>query len=87
MEGEIMIHTDEKINYANYLEGKPQETDPAKLAAMKEAVVEALKARDVHGHITCKYYKDGRVAVGVDGNFYGVFDIHARKFFSGFVGD
>lgn len=82
-----MSYTDEKINYANYLEGKPQETDPAKLAEMKEAVVGALKARDVHGHITCKYYKDGCVAVGVDGNFYGVFDIHARKFFSGFVGD
>lgn len=82
-----MSYRDEKINYANYLEDKPRETDPVKLVAMKDAVVEALRARDVHGHISCKYYKGGRVAVGVNGDFYGVFDVHARKFFSGFVGD
>lgn len=81
-----MGYQDEKINYTNYLRDKPPETDHAKLTAMKEAVVNALKARNVHGHIRCCYYKDGCVAVGVNGEFYGVFDTKTWKFFSGCVG-
>lgn len=81
------MYTDQKINYTNYLADKPQETDPTKLASMKQALVSALKARDVHGHISAVYYTDGRVKVSVDGQYYGVFDSNAGEFFSGCVGD
>lgn len=80
------MYRDEKLDYTNFLKGKPQETDPDKLAAMKEAVVKALKKRGVHGHISAVYYIDGNVKVEVDGAFYGVFDTNTGKFFSGSVG-
>lgn len=82
-----MGYTDEKINYTNFLRDKPQETDPAKLAGMKEALVTALKARDVHGHISAVYYADGHIKASVNGEYYGVFDTNTGKFFSGYVGD
>ena len=78
---------DEKINYTNYLRDNPQETDPEKLAPMKAAVIRELKRKGVHGHISCMYYRDGRVNVGVDGKPYGVFDCNTGKFFEGYVGD
>ncbi len=76
-----------KIDYANYLRDKPQETDPAKLAAMKAALVRALKENGLHGHISCVYYIDGRVKVSIDGEYYSVFDSNTGRFFSGYVGD
>lgn len=82
-----MSYTDEKINYSGFLKGKPQETDPGKLASMKSALVKALKARGVHGHTSAVYYTDGRVKVSVNGEFYGVFDSNSEEFFSGYVGD
>lgn len=78
---------DEKVNYTDYLAGKPQETDPAKLATMKEALTAALKARDIYGHISAVYYTDGCVKVSVNSEYYGVFDSNTGKFFSGYVGD
>lgn len=42
---------DEKIDYTSFLRDKPQETDPEKLATMKDALVRTLKERDVHGHV------------------------------------
>lgn len=81
------MYRDEKIDYTSYLRDKPQETDPAKLAAMKAAVVAALKERGEHGHISCTYYTDGRVRVTVGGKYYNVFDTISGKFFSGFVGE
>ena len=82
-----MSYSDEKIDYTNYLRDKPQETDPAKLAVMKTALVQALKARGVHGHISCKYFTDGVVEVSVDGQYYNLFDSNTGKFFSGYVGE
>lgn len=78
---------DERIDYTSFLRDKPQETDPAKLASMKWALVEALKERDVHGHISAAYYTDGNVLVRLDGEYYGVFDSRKGEFFSGYVGD
>lgn len=78
---------DEQINYANYLRNKPQETDIKKLTAMYEALEAALRARDVHGHISATYYTDWHILVNVDGEYYGVFDCVTGKFLSGFVGD
>lgn len=80
-------YTNEKIDYTNFLQNKPQEADPAKLAMMKAAVVQALKEKDVHGHFSCTYYADGHIRVAVNGKYYGVFDSNTGKFFSGFVGD
>lgn len=82
-----MNYTDEKINYTNFLDGSPQETDPAKLARMKDALVKTLKELGVHGHISAVYYTDGRVKVSVNGEYYNVFDANTGKFFSGYVGD
>lgn len=82
-----MNYTDEKIDYTNFLSGRPQETDPAKLSTMKAALVKALKERGVHGHISAVYYTDGRVNVSVNGEYYNVFDANTGKFFSGYVGD
>ena len=81
------IYTDEKIDYTEFLGRKPQETDPAKLAAMNDAVSKALTDRGVCGHISCEYYKDGHVLVYIDGKYYTVFDSKTGKFFSGFVGN
>lgn len=81
-----MSYTDEKISYTNFLDGKPQETDPAKLARMKAALVKVLKERGVHGRISAVYYIDGRVKVSVNGEYYNVFDVNTGKFFSGYVG-
>lgn len=81
------MYTDERINYTDHMKGKPQETDPAKLATMKNALVKALKDRSVHGHISAAYYTDGNILVRLNGEFYGVFDCRKGKFFSGYVGD
>lgn len=78
---------DEKINYTSFLRNKPLETDPSKLATMKGAVCNALKAKGVHGHIRAVYYADGNVKIEVDGIFYGVFNAQENQFFSGCVGD
>lgn len=78
---------DERIDYTSFLRDKPQETDPEKLAPMKEAVVKALQERDVHGHISCTYYQDGCICIAVDGEYYGVFDSRKGEFFSGYAGD
>lgn len=82
-----MNYNDEKIDYTNFLKGKPQETNPAKLTTMKAALVKSLQDRGVHGHISAVYYTDGRVKVSVNGEFYGVFDGNSGNFFSGYVGD
>lgn len=82
-----MSYSDERIDYTSYLRDKPQETDPEKLEVMKKALVKALQARGVHGHVSAVYYTDGRVKVSVNGAYYGVFDSNAGEFFSGFVGD
>ena len=82
-----MEYSDEKINYTHYLADKPQETDPAKVEAMYSAVVKALKKLNVHGHISCVYYKNGCVKVSIDYQYYNVFDSNTGKFFSGYVGD
>lgn len=82
-----MSYTDEKINYTSFLDCRKQETDPAKLALMKEALVKALKELGVRGHISAVYYTDGCVKVSVNGEYYNVFDANTGKFFSGFVGD
>lgn len=82
-----MSYTDEKINYSGFLKDRPQETDPAKLAVMKKALVKALQDRGVHGHISAVYYTDGRVKVSVNGEYYNVFDTNTGEFFSGYVGD
>lgn len=81
------MYTDEKIDYTSHMEGKPQEKDPEKLATMKEALVKALNEKDVHGHVSAKYYADGNVLVRLDGDYYGVFDSNKGEFFSGYVGD
>lgn len=84
LRGQQGVHNelhDEKINYTNFLNGKPQETDPEKLARMKAAMVKALKERGVHGHVSAVYYTDGRVKVSVNGKYYNVFDTNAGKFF------
>lgn len=82
-----MRYSDERIDYTNYLRDKPRETDPEKLAVMKKALVKALQARGVHGHVSAVYYSDGRVKASVNGAYYGVFDSNTGEFFSGFVGD
>ena len=81
------MYRSEKIDYTSYLQDKPQETDPEKLAVMQAAVAAALKERGVQGHISCTCYTDGRVRVAVDGQYYNVFDTNLGQFFSGFVGD
>ena len=55
-----------KIDYTNYLRDKPQETDPAKKAVMKAALVQVLKEKGLRGHISCVYYIDGRVKVSIN---------------------
>lgn len=82
-----MSYSDERIDYTSYLLDKPQETGPEKLEVMKKALVKALQARGVHGHVSAVYYTDGRVKASVNDAYYGVFDSNAGKFFSGFVGD
>lgn len=81
------MFTDEKINYTSYLRNKPQETNRARLTDMKTALVSALKALDIHGHISAKYYTDGNIEVHLNGCYFGMFDSVRNKFFSGFVGD
>lgn len=76
-----------KIDYTDFLKDKPQETDTAKLSAMKASLVRALKERDIHGHISCVYYTDGNIKVCVNGKYYNVFNSITGKFFSGYVGD
>lgn len=76
-----------KIDYTNYLKGKPQETDPAKLTTMKAALAKTLKDRGVHGHISAVYYTDRNIKVSVNGEYYNVFNSNTGKFFSGYVGD
>lgn len=76
-----------KIDYTNYLRGKPQETNPKKLTLMKTALVRALQERGIHGHISAVYYTDGNIKVNVDGEYYNVFNSNTGKFFSGSVGD
>ena len=76
-----------KIDYTNYLRDKPQETNPAKLAAMKAALIQALRKKGLRGHISCVYYIDGRVKVSIDGEYYNIFDSTTGKFFSGCPGD
>ena len=43
-----------KINYTNYLRDKPQETDPSKLAAMKAALIRALRKKGQIGRASCR---------------------------------
>lgn len=81
------MYTYEKINYTNYLRNKTHETNRDKLVRMKTALVSALNARNVHGHISSKYYTDGCINVSVNGKYYGVFDSNTGAFFSGYVGD
>lgn len=77
-----------KINYTNFLRGRPHETNPERLTAMRFAVTRALADRGIASErATCEYYKDGRVKVEVSGEFYGIFDTTTEKFFSGCVGD
>lgn len=82
-----MGYKDEKIDYTGFLRGKPQETDPVKLASMKGTLVKALKERGVHGRVSVAYYADGNVLVRLDGDYYGVFDSNKGEFFGGYVGD
>lgn len=76
-----------KIDYTDYLKDKLRETDPAKLAVMKAALVKALAERGVHDHISAVYYADGNIKVNVDGEYYNIFNANTGKFFSGYVGD
>lgn len=78
-----------KIDYTNFLRDRPRETDPAKIAAMRDAAV-----RDLTGDkgidpdtVSCECYADGRVKVSVCGKYYNIFDTSTGKFFSGYVGD
>lgn len=83
-----MGYQDEKIDYTNYLKGKPQETDPEKISVMAYALFQALEKRGISfGDVQPTYYTDGRVLVCVNGQYYGVFDSNTGKFFSGYVGD
>jgi len=78
----------EKINYTNYLQDKPQETDPAKLAVTKKKLSQALKEQGIRFQdISCTYYADGSVLIYLDGEYYNVFNSNTGKFFSGYVGD
>lgn len=81
------MYTSEKIDYTSHMKDKPQETDQAKLVRMKDALVKALKGRDVHGHVSATYYTDGNILVRLDGEYYGVFNSNKGEFFSGYVGD
>lgn len=77
-----------KINYTNFLRGRPHETNPARMTAMSFAVTQALADRGIEAECaTCEYYKDGCVKVEVSGEYYGIFDTRTKKFFSGYVGD
>ncbi len=75
-----------KIDYSTYLRDKPQETDPAEIGRMDAALNLALSKMDISGEISRTYYKDGRVKVCVNGEFYNVFDSRTGKFFSGYAG-
>lgn len=81
------MYTNEQINYTAYMLDKQQEDRPWKLRKMKTALVNALKARDVHGHISATYYQDGCIRVSVDGEYYNMFDSVNGVFFNGYVGD
>lgn len=78
-----------KIDYTNFLRDRPRETDPAKIAAMRDAAVQALtedKGIDPET-VSCECYADGRVKVSVCGKYCNIFDTNTGKFFSGYVGD
>ena len=78
---------DEKINYTNYLRDKPQEADSEKVVAMEKRTAEELADRGIYYGLEFTCYADGRVKVDINGEFYGVFDSVAGKFFAGAPGD
>lgn len=83
------MHFSQRIDYTNFLRDRPRETDPAKIAAMRDAAVRALtegKGIDPET-VSCECYADGRVKVSVCGKYYNIFDTNTGKFFSGYVGD
>ncbi len=83
------MHFSQRIDYTNFLLGRSRETDPAKIAAMRDAAVRALtedKGIDPET-VSCECYADGRVKVSVCGKYYNIFDTNTGKFFSGYVGD
>lgn len=83
------MHFSQRIDYINLLRSLIRETDPAKIAAMREAAVRALtedKGIDPET-VSCECYADGRVKVSVCGKYYNIFDTNTGKFFSGYVGD
>ena len=78
-----------KIDYINFLRDRPRETDPAKIAAMRDVAVRALtEDQGIEPEtVSCECYADGRVKVSVYGKYYNIFDTNTGKFFSGYVGD
>ena len=82
-------YSDTKIDYANYLKGKNEETDPEKRERMQMRVLKAL--REVSPHVgkgsTLTCYADGTCAVSYCDRVFGVYDINTEKWFSGYVGD
>lgn len=84
-----MEYQDEKIDYTNYLRGRPLETDQGRVDSMRKAVLQALAERGLRGAqmVKCDCYADGCVRVEVNTEFYGMFDCFTGKFFDGFVGD
>lgn len=83
------MHFSQRIDYTNFLRDRPRETDPAKIAAMRDAAVRALtddKGIDPET-VSCECYADGRVKVSVCGKYCNIFDTNTGKFFSGYVGD
>lgn len=82
------VHTDERIDFTEYLRkhGK-KEINKERLQAMKDALMDSLKSKDIHGKISITYYTDGVTLVRINGEYYGCFDTNTHKWFSGYVGD
>ena len=54
---------------------------------MEKHAADELAARGIYYGLTFVCYADGCVKVSINGEYYGMFDSTAGKFFSGSVGD
>ena len=82
-------YQDAKIDYANYLAKKQEESDHVKRGWMQMRVLNAL--REISPHVekgsTLTCYTDGTCAVSYCGNVFGIYDTNKEQWFGGYAGE
>ena len=75
-----------KIDYTNYLTGKPKLEDAEKKASYFSLIRIAMQASGLKGRVHVNYFLDA-AAVYLNNNFYGMWSYKNARFFGGAVGD